>query len=62
VKRFLQAMEPRGAAKIVREFKTADEQQRIHRILDQMRATSAAIAPAVAPGSSEQPSVNTEEP
>ena len=37
VKRYLQAMEPRGAAKIVREFKAPDEQQRIQRVIDQMR-------------------------
>ena len=37
VKRYLQAMEPRGAAKIVREFKAPDELQRIQRVIDQMR-------------------------
>lgn len=37
VKRYLQAMEPRGAAKIVREFRTPEEQQRIQRVIDQMR-------------------------
>lgn len=40
VKRYLQAMEPRRAAKIVREFKTPDEQQRIQRVIDQMRGGS----------------------
>ena len=37
VTRYLQAMEPRGATKIVREFKTPDEVQRIQRVLDRMR-------------------------
>ena len=37
VRRYLQAMEPRGAAKIVKEFKAPDEMQRIQRVIDQMR-------------------------
>lgn len=49
-KRYLQAMEPRGATKIVREFKTPEEVQRIQRVLDLMRnpgnATTAANAAA----------------
>jgi flagellar motility protein MotE (MotC chaperone) len=38
VKRYLQAMEPREASKIVREFKTPEEQQRIQKVLEQMRS------------------------
>jgi flagellar motility protein MotE (MotC chaperone) len=41
VTRYLQAMEPRGATKIVREFKTPDEVQRIQRVLDRMRGPAA---------------------
>jgi flagellar motility protein MotE (MotC chaperone) len=54
VKRYLQAMEPRGAAKIVREFKTPDELQRIQRVIDQMRgpATQPAARPAAQPTAS----------
>ena len=37
VARYLQAMEPRGATKIVREFKAPDEVQRIQRVLERMR-------------------------
>jgi flagellar motility protein MotE (MotC chaperone) len=53
VKRYLQAMEPRGAAKIVREFKTPDELQRIQRVIDQMRA------PATQPAAA-RPTASTE--
>ena len=41
VARYLQAMEPRGATKIVREFKTPDEVQRIQRVLERMRGARA---------------------
>ena len=69
VRRYLQAMEPRGAAKIVREFKTPDEQQRVQRVIDRMRGAAApgaaedgaplpADAPADAPP--QQPSASTE--
>lgn len=44
VKRYLQAMEPRGAAKIIREFKAPDELKRIQKILDPMRGGGAAAA------------------
>src|SRR4051812_2543759 len=37
VVRFLQAMPPRTATKIVKEFKTPDETARINRVLDKMR-------------------------
>lgn len=54
VVRFLQAMPPRTATKIVKEFKTPDETARINRILDKMRqgqpfaGDSATTRPAVA--------------
>ena len=52
VTRYLQAMEPRGATKIVREFKAADEVQRIQRVLEKMRgpATRPTAAGAGAAG------------
>lgn len=46
VQRYLQAMEPRGATKIVREFKAPDEVQRIQRVLDRMRGPATRPAPA----------------
>ena len=49
VQRFLQAMEPREAAKIVREFKAPDEQQRIQKVLEQMRGPATRPAPAAQP-------------
>lgn len=56
VKRYLQAMEPRGAAKIIREFKAPDELQRMQKILDQMRAGGgAATAPAAVAPPAEAP-------
>ena len=54
VTRYLQAMEPRGATKIVREFKAPDEAQRIQRVLEKMRgpatrpSTAAGAAPTAA--------------
>jgi flagellar motility protein MotE (MotC chaperone) len=58
VKRYLQAMEPRGAAKIVREFKTPDELQRIQRVIEQMRAPAATTRPAARAAA--QPTASTE--
>ena len=58
VKRYLQAMEPRGAAKIVREFKAPDELQRIQRVIDQMRTPAAATRPAARAAA--QPAASTE--
>jgi multidrug efflux pump subunit AcrA (membrane-fusion protein) len=37
IKNYLEAMEPRTAAKIVKEFKSADETARIQKIMEQMR-------------------------
>lgn len=46
VRRYLQAMEPRTATKIVREFKTPEEAQRIQRVLHLMRPADPAPATA----------------
>jgi hypothetical protein len=37
VLQYLQAMEPRTAAKVIKEFKSPEEIDRIHRIMEQMR-------------------------
>jgi hypothetical protein len=37
VARYLQAMPPRTATKIIKEFKSAEEQDRINRVMDRMR-------------------------
>lgn len=39
--RYLQAMEPREAGKIIKEFKTPDEVTRVQRIMEQMRQAEA---------------------
>lgn len=39
--RYLQAMQPRQASKIVKEFKTPDETTRIQRVLEKMRQSQA---------------------
>ena len=49
VRRYLQAMEPREAAKIVKEFKAPDERQRIQRVIDRIRDGGTPVAPAQAP-------------
>jgi flagellar motility protein MotE (MotC chaperone) len=49
---YLQAMQPRTAAKILKEFKSPDETARIQKVLEKMR-TSQASAPTTAPGSPE---------
>ena len=59
VKRYLQAMEPRRAAKIVKEFKAPDEMQRIQRVIDQMRSPAAATRPA-AERAAARPTASTE--
>lgn len=51
VKQYLQAMEPREAAKIIKEFKTPEETARIQRVLEMMRqAQGSAQGPAQASG------------
>jgi hypothetical protein len=57
VARYLQAMPPRTATKIIKEFKSAEEQERINRVMDRMRQgggpatrpASDAVAGAAAP-------------
>lgn len=63
VQRYLEAMEPRTAAKIIREFKLNEEIERIQRVLERMR--QAAGAPKSRSGSSTGapalPQVSTQE-
>jgi flagellar motility protein MotE (MotC chaperone) len=42
VARYLQAMEPRTASQVMREFKTPDETQRLHQVLERIRASTPA--------------------
>jgi hypothetical protein len=52
--RYLEAMTPRTAGKIIKEFKTPDETDRIQKVLERMRlqkADGAATQPAAADGS-----------
>ena len=68
VRRYLQAMEPREAAKIVKEFKAPDERQRIQRVIDRMRdgggaprgATPAADEPEASAEGLSRPAADTE--
>jgi flagellar motility protein MotE (MotC chaperone) len=53
VTRYLQAMEPRGATKILKEFKGPDEVQRVQRVLEKMRGP--ATRPAGAAGAAADP-------
>jgi hypothetical protein len=46
VMNYLRTMEPRTAAKIIKEFKTPDETARIQRILERMRQADPSTAPA----------------
>lgn len=46
VAQYLDAMEPRSAARIIKEFKTPDETERIKRILEKMRKPPTPGAPA----------------
>ena len=48
VAQYLDAMEPRTAAKIVKEFKTPDELERVKRVLEKMRRPPQASTPALA--------------
>jgi flagellar motility protein MotE (MotC chaperone) len=57
---YLQAMQPRNAAKILKEFKSPDETARIQRVLEKMRtsqagATTAPANPEAAGNPPEQP-------
>lgn len=44
VMQYLQAMQPRAATRIIKEFKAADELERIKRIMEQMRIAQLAAA------------------
>ena len=46
VVRYLRAMEPRAAAKIVKEFKTPQETERLKQIMERMRLASATTQPS----------------
>jgi hypothetical protein len=46
VMNYLRAMQPRTAAKVIKEFKTPDETTRIQQILERMRQSAPATAPA----------------
>ena len=46
---YLDAMQPRTAAKILKEFKSADEVDRMKRILDKMRHSPGGAGPATQP-------------
>jgi flagellar motility protein MotE (MotC chaperone) len=48
--RYLQAMEPRGATKIIKEFKSPDEVQRVQRVLEKMRGPATRPATPAGPG------------
>ncbi len=51
VMQYLQAMEPRTAAKIIKEFKSTDETARIQKVLERIRLSAqAAAGTGVAPG------------
>ncbi|MDB5295702.1 MAG: hypothetical protein JWO31_1685 [Phycisphaerales bacterium] len=52
VVRYLRAMTPRNATRIIKEFKTPDEQARINRILYRMREAGDATSQPVAGGDS----------
>jgi hypothetical protein len=57
---YLEAMQPRTAARIIKEFKTPEEMERIQRVLEKMRqsqnrgATPATAAPAAPAGNAQQ--------
>ncbi len=58
---FLQAMEPRAAAKILKEFKTPEEIARAEQIMERMRQTTppgAPVVPPAPPGSAANQGVN----
>src|SRR5439155_15931204 len=46
VMNYLQTMEPRAAARIIKEFKAPDEVQRIQKVLEKMRVAQARNAGA----------------
>jgi hypothetical protein len=58
VRRYLEAMAPRKAASILREFKTPEELARVQQVLEAMRTASA--SPATAPSATDSPSASTQ--
>jgi hypothetical protein len=52
--RYLEAMPPRTAARIMKEFKTPDEVNRIHRVMERMRLAATQPSPP-APGETPPP-------
>lgn len=55
VVQYLRAMEPEQAAKIVKEFKTPEEADRIEKVLEKIRQPAPVPAPAVSPPESLPP-------
>ena len=49
VQRYLQAMDAKQATKVMKEFKSPAETDRLQRVLERIRATPAATRPAAAP-------------
>lgn len=49
VVRYLRSMEPRAAAKVMKEFKSPPEVDRLQRVLEKMRQSQPATAPSAAP-------------
>jgi flagellar motility protein MotE (MotC chaperone) len=43
---YLRAMQPRTAAKVIKEFKTPEELDRVHRLMDRMRDATPTTGPA----------------
>jgi flagellar motility protein MotE (MotC chaperone) len=43
---YLRAMQPRTAAKVIKEFKTPEELDRVHRLMDRMRDATPTTSPA----------------
>jgi flagellar motility protein MotE (MotC chaperone) len=50
MERYLQAMSPRDAARILKEFKTPDEVERVHLVMERMRQSPPATQPTAAGG------------
>lgn len=49
VVRYLQAMEPRGASRIIKEFKAPEEVERVQRVLEMMRLAQASSSTMTTP-------------
>ncbi len=57
VQRYLQAMEPRTASKIIKEFKSQEEVDRIQRVLEKIRQAGPPAAPVPQPASAQPPAL-----